>query len=70
MVFTNLYATDGRCHNAEPDTFNHECGKPATWIGLNAAGFACGYCDRCKEAGHEAKDVTAWIAAPSPYAPL
>ena len=30
---TNSYATDGKCHNAEPGTYGHECGKPATWIG-------------------------------------
>ena len=24
---TNSYATDGKCHNAEPGTYGHECGK-------------------------------------------
>ena len=32
---TNSYATDGKCHNAEPGTYGHECGKPAAWIGTN-----------------------------------
>lgn len=25
---------DGRCHNTEPGTYGHECGQPATWIGI------------------------------------
>jgi hypothetical protein len=36
-VAINTYATDGRCHNSEPGTFNHECGKPATFIGPMAS---------------------------------
>jgi hypothetical protein len=35
-VEINTSATDGRCHNAEPGTFNHEWGKPATFIGIRA----------------------------------
>jgi long-chain acyl-CoA synthetase len=33
------YANDKKCHNAEPGTFNHECGKPAVWIGIKPNGF-------------------------------
>lgn len=47
------YADDGLCHNAEPGTFNHECGKPATWIGIAASGFRSGFCNDCKEHGWE-----------------
>lgn len=57
---SNSYATDGICHNAEPGTYGHECGKPATWLGTKPSGFAMGYCDPCKEHGAEAVDVTAW----------
>lgn len=55
---TNLYTTDGRCHNAEPGTFGHECGKPATWVGTASSGFQAGFCDDCKECGWEARGCT------------
>jgi hypothetical protein len=45
----NTYATDGWCHNAEPRTFNRECGKPATFIGIQADSFASSFCDVCKD---------------------
>lgn len=54
------YATDGKCHNAEPGTFSHECGKPATWIGTNANGFKSGFCDHCMKNGWDAKTVVKW----------
>lgn len=62
------YATDGRCHNAEPGTFGHECGKPATWIGTKkqapeahpAPAFRSGFCDDCKANGYEAKQFSQW----------
>lgn len=57
---TNSFATDGRCHNAEPGTFNHECGKPATWIGTKANGFKSGFCDDCKERGWERHGYETW----------
>lgn len=63
--FTNLYATDGRCHNSEPGTFNHECGAPATRIGVDRRGFASGYCERCAVHGHEAQDVIEWHPIPA-----
>ncbi len=52
-TFTNAYATDGFCHNANSGTYGHECGKPATWIGVNRDGWASGYCSHCKKYGHE-----------------
>ncbi len=55
------YATDGKCHNAEPGTFGHECGKPAKWIGTTASGYACGFCDECRKHGYEAKPVKTWV---------
>jgi len=54
------YATDGKCHNAEPGTFGHECGKPAVWIGTKPDGFKSGFCQDCKERGTEAKTFTSW----------
>lgn len=54
------YATDGKCHNAEPGTYGHECGKPAMWVGTTATGFASGFCDRCKARGTEARNCVEW----------
>jgi hypothetical protein len=50
-----------RCVNAEPGTFGHECGKPATFIGTNAASptQAC-FCTDCKERGDEARSFGDW----------
>jgi hypothetical protein len=59
-VEINTYATDGRCHNAEPGTFNHECGKPATFIGIRSDGFASGFCEAYKSKGWEASRYTHW----------
>ena len=58
------YATDGVCHNAEPGTYGHECGKLAVWIGTAPSGFRSGFCDRCKRTGAEARDRVAWEAIP------
>lgn len=58
---------DARCHNSEPGTFNHECGKPAAWIGTKASAlttdgwYHSGYCDECKKHGTEARVVAKWI---------
>lgn len=52
-TMSNRYATDGKCHNAQRGTFNHECGAPATWIGTNGNAFASGFCDWCKEHGDD-----------------
>jgi len=54
------YATDGKCHNAEPGTYGHECGKPATWIGTKSNGYRSGFCDQCKEHGWEASGFVKW----------
>lgn len=59
------YATDGRCHNANRGTFNHECGKPAMWIGTKANGFRSGYCLRCRAEGDEARSVVRWEPIPA-----
>ncbi len=56
------YETDGKCHNAQPGTYGHECGKPATWVGTTYTGFRSGFCDECKHNGYEARDVVAWEA--------
>lgn len=40
------YATDGRCHYAPPGSYNHECGRVASWIGTDDTGFECGYCEQ------------------------
>jgi hypothetical protein len=53
----NTYAGDGKCHNAEPGTFNHECGKPATFLGTNGSAFRTGFCDRHASEGSEAKGM-------------
>lgn len=57
------YATDGRCHNAEPGSFNHECGRPAMWIGRTGGGFESGFCEDCRERGAEAKRMVEWRQA-------
>lgn len=54
------YASDGKCHNANTGTYNHECGKPATWIGTKANGWQSGFCDKCKESGDEARPMVKW----------
>ena len=57
---TETNATDGCCHNAQIGSFNHECGKPATWIGRKENGYECGFCDWCKENGHESPPFKSW----------
>ena len=57
---TNLYATDGRCHNSEPGAFGHECGATARWLGTDKTGFAAGFCDSCKEYGYDANGIVTW----------
>jgi hypothetical protein len=56
----NTYATDFKCHNANHGTFNHECGKPAVWIGTKASGFRSGFCQHCREHGDERFGFLAW----------
>ena len=51
-----------RCVNAQPGSFGHECGKPAKWIGTKPSGFTACYCNECKAAGYEARNVETWKA--------
>jgi hypothetical protein len=46
-----LYAEDGKCHAAPRGSYNHECGRPAVWLGVKASGFASGFCDRVGRSG-------------------
>lgn len=64
-----LYATDGQCHNAEPGTYGHECGKPATWLGAFPSGMVSGFCSDCKARGTEARQCIAWITRPADVDP-
>lgn len=57
---TNLYATDGRCHNSESGWYGQECGKPAVWLGIQPCGFGCGFCTNCKERGRERHGFPRW----------
>jgi len=61
----NSYATDGVCHNAEPGTFGHECGKPAVWLGTKDNGFQSGFCDRCRHEGWERTGYDCRYLAPA-----
>lgn len=63
----SLYALDGVCHNAEPGTYGHECGKPAKWLGTDRNGFTSGFCDDCKVDGYEARRMTDWRSAGNPW---
>lgn len=54
------YATDGKCHNVQPGTYGHECGKPAEFIGTTWNGFRSGFCRKCRESGYEAREVVKW----------
>lgn len=58
------YATDGKCHNAQPGTYGHECGKPARWLGEKPTGHKSGFCDHCKNHGHEAREYSNWKPYP------
>ncbi len=60
----NTYANDLRCHNAEPGSFNHECGQPAVWLGIKPNGFQSGFCDECKQHGWEATACCKWQRLP------
>jgi len=62
----NSYATDGVCHNAEPGTYGHECGKPAVWVGTSPGGFRSGFCQRCRDTGYEARSFTDWTPIEPP----
>lgn len=55
-----------RCINAEPGTFNHECGMPAQWIGSRPSRlhrgkmFRGAFCNDCRERGTDARSSTEW----------
>lgn len=49
-----------RCTNSEPGTFNHECGKPASWAGTRKSGHVQHFCSACKVEGWERHGVVAW----------
>lgn len=53
-----------RCINAEPGTFDHECGKPASWIGADGGGFRGCFCEGCKATGYEAREMQTWVRVP------
>lgn len=53
-------ASDGKCHNAEPGTFGHECGKPSVWIGMKTNGCRSGFCADCRQNGFEAHGFVSW----------
>jgi hypothetical protein len=58
------YATDGKCHNANTGTFNAECRKPSTWVGIRRDRmFRSGFCDHCKDNGDERNAFDLWIPA-------
>lgn len=57
---SNSYVDDGKCHNSNDGTFNHECGKPAVWVGERAYGFRAGFCDHCKNNGDERRGIITW----------
>lgn len=56
--------TGRKCNNAEPGSYNHECGKPAQhaatrWVesfgGYAASWMTFYYCDRCFTHGTEGR---------------
>ena len=56
--------TGQRCSNAEPGTFNHECGKPAHhavtyWSDVGEDWFTTFYCPHCFENGYEGRSSRA-----------
>lgn len=54
-----------RCTNAEPGTFNHECGRPAVKVGRHASGHKQAFCARCAVDGFEARGCKAWSDLPA-----
>lgn len=57
---------NAKCGNSEPGTFNHECGAPATWVGLKKSEltksgiFYAAFCDMHKERGWDRSGVIEW----------
>lgn len=53
-----------RCTNAEPGTFNHECGRPAEWLCESPkSGNTYGFCDDCRREGWERHGKVNWRRA-------
>ena len=55
-----------KCQNAEPDTYGHECGKPAQWTATKN-GHTAGFCDQCRQHGYEARTYSQWIPYKEPH---
>lgn len=55
------------CSNSNRGTFNHECGKPACWIGTHADGHQQYFCLDCQKDGDEARGVNTWQPFDNPY---
>jgi hypothetical protein len=56
-----------KCTNANRGTFNHECNKPACWIGTHSDGHRQYFCNSCRHTGDEAQPVKSWEAFEPPY---
>ena len=54
-----------RCTNAEPGSYGHECGEPASFIGSRADGGQSNFCFACKERWFEARCYSDWQALPT-----
>jgi hypothetical protein len=50
-----------RCSNAQIGSFNHECGRPASFQGTHASGHKQWFCGECRTYGHEARGVKSWL---------
>jgi hypothetical protein len=55
-----------RCTNAEPGTYNHECGKPAQWQATKPDGYTSTFCDQCRKDGTEASRYNQWTPYKEP----
>ena len=66
MLNATMTNAPTKCSNAQRGHYNHECGKPATWVAYkpssyNAAEtYRAGFCDHCKRYGHEASQFKTW----------
>jgi hypothetical protein len=54
------YNQDGLCHALEPKDPDHECGKPAVWIGETHHGFKYGFCESCRLTSPEKTSIKVW----------
>jgi hypothetical protein len=65
---TAMQARSRKCTNSEPGTFNHECGKPATWEGTHKGGYTQRFCSDCAQHGSEARGIVSWYDLTGPTA--